>query len=163
MIFDINILNIIYKLAVNYMIMKKTTSILFALLLLLIVSCKKEDNSTPRISTTTVANTLLSGTWKITYYWDTDHEETTNYNGYAFTFGSGNVLTASKDGSTITGTWTTLLDDSKTKLILFFSAPASFDEFSDDWHVIERTDTRIKLQDVSGGNGGTDYLTFEKM
>jgi hypothetical protein len=72
-------------------------------------------------------------------------------------------LTASKAGSTITGTWTTLLDDSKTKLILFFSAPASFDEFSDDWHVIERTDTRIKLQDVSGGNGGTDYLTFEKI
>lgn len=33
---------------------------------------------------------------------------------------------------------------------------------SDDWDVLERTDTKIRLIDVSGGNGGTDYLTFEK-
>ena len=105
---------------------------------------------------------MVSGTWKITYYWDTDHEETANYSDYKFAFGSGNILTATKTGSSATGTWTTLLDDSKTKLVLGFSTPASFVEISDDWHVIERTDTRIKLQDISGGNGGTDYLTFEK-
>ena len=45
---------------------------------------------------------------------------------------------------------------------LNFSTPVSFIEISDDWNVIERTDTKIKLQDISGGNGGTDYLTFEK-
>ena len=35
-------------------------------------------------------------------------------------------------------------------------------DLSDDWDIVERTDTKIRLQDVSGGNGGTDYLTFEK-
>ncbi|HEY6435961.1 MAG TPA: hypothetical protein VIY47_05185, partial [Ignavibacteriaceae bacterium] len=133
-----------------------------ALTLFLFVSCKKDDNSTSSISTTTVTNTIVSGTWKITYYWDTDHEETASFSGYNFAFGSGNILTATKTSSSVTGTWTTLLDDSEIKLVLGFSTPTSFIEISDDWHVIERTDTRIKLQHISGGNGGTDYLTFEK-
>ena len=62
----------------------------------------------------------------------------------------------------ITGTWSTGTDDSQVKLVLAFSTPAQFADISDDWHVTERTDTKITLQDVSGGNGGTDYLTFEK-
>jgi hypothetical protein len=37
-----------------------------------------------------------------------------------------------------------------------------FDELNDDWHIIEETSTKIRLQDVSGGSGGTDLLTFEK-
>ena len=142
--------------------MKKLVFILTASTLFLFVSCQKDDNSTPSISTTTVTNTVVSGSWKITYYWDTDHEETANYSGYNFVFGSGNILTATKTGSSLAGTWSTLSDDSKIKLVLDFSTPASFIKISNDWHVIERTDTRIKLQDISGGNGGTDYLTFEK-
>ena len=142
--------------------MKKIIYILLVSTILLALSCSKDDNSTAAISPTTVTNTLVSGSWRITYYWDTDHDETTSFSGYSFTFSAGNILTATKTGSTVNGTWTTGTDDSKTKLMLDFSAPASFIEISDDWHVIERTDTRIKLQDVSGGGGGTDYLTFEK-
>jgi hypothetical protein len=47
-------------------------------------------------------------------------------------------------------------------LVIGFASPASFVEISDDWEVIENTSTKIRLQDVSGGNGGTDLLTFEK-
>ena len=140
--------------------MKKISFV--ALLFSLLISCSRSDDSSSSISTTAVTNTVVSGTWRITYYWDTDHEETSNYNNYSFTFASGGAITASKTGSTVTGSWNTMLDDSKTKLVLSFSIPASFVELSDDWHVIERTDSKIRLQDVSGGNGGTDYLTFEK-
>jgi hypothetical protein len=126
-------------------------------------ACKKEDSNNSNISSGLVNTTLTSGNWKITYYWDTDHEETSNYVNYVFTFNANNVLTAVKTGSTLSGSWNTGTDDSKVKLILNFSSPASFLEISDDWHVIEKTDTKIKLQDVSGGNGGTDYLTFEKI
>lgn len=128
-------------------------------------SCKKDDNdsNSSTITTINLAATASTGTWRVTYYYDTDHEETSNFSGYAFTFAGGNVLTATKAGATtVTGTWATGNDDSKVKLILTFTTPASFAELSDDWHVIERTDTRIKMQDVSGGNGGTDFLTFEK-
>jgi hypothetical protein len=82
--------------------------------------------------------------------------------GYVFSFGPGNVVTAIKTGSTVSGTWSVITDDSKVKLVLSFATPANFAEISDDWQVTERTATRIKLQDLSGGNGGTDYLTFEK-
>lgn len=140
--------------------MKK--NLLFILLTItLITSCKKEDNSSS-ITTSNVSSTATTGTWRVTYYWDTNKDETTNFSGYNFTFGSGNVLTANKSTTSIVGSWTTGTDDSKVKLILNFSSPADFLEISDDWHVIERTDTKIKLQDISGGNGGTDYLTFEK-
>jgi len=36
------------------------------------------------------------------------------------------------------------------------------DEFSDDWDIISYTETQIKLVDVSGGGGDTDYLTLTK-
>ena len=135
----------------------------FTLMICLFFSaCKKDDNNSSTITTSTVTNTVSGGNWRVTYYWDKDHEETPNYDQYTFTFRSNSVLTAVKGATTITGTWSTILDDSKTKLVLNFSSPATFSEISDDWHVIERTDTRINLQDVSGGSGGIDYLTFEK-
>jgi hypothetical protein len=128
----------------------------------LILSCSKDDDNSSSINPGNVTNTVTSGTWRITYYWDTDHEETSAFSGYSFTFGSNGVLTATKTGSTVTGSWSTGTDDSKTELIIVFASPDSFVEISDDWEVIEMTDTRIKLLDVSGGNGGTDQLIFEK-
>jgi hypothetical protein len=145
----------------KYLIMKKVISVLVASLIVF-AACNKDNNTTPAITPSVVSNTVVSGTWKITYFWDTDHEETANYSGYNFTFGPGAVLTASKTGSTITGTWSTGMDDSQTKIILSFSSPAPFMKLSGDWHVLERTDIKIRLQDFSGGNAGTDYLTFEK-
>lgn len=140
--------------------MKKTILNLFIISILL-VSCTKDDNSST-ISTSSITSTITAGTWRVTYYWDTNHEETSNFSGYSFVFNSNGTVTATKAASTVTGTWSTINDDSKVKLILAFSTPADFVEISDDWHTIERTDTKIRLQDVSGGNGGTDYLTFEK-
>jgi hypothetical protein len=139
---------------------------LFLILIMVgLFSCKKDDNSSSSttITTANLAATASTGNWRVTYYYDTDHEETANYAGYSFTFAGGNVLTATKAGAaTVTGTWTTGVDDSKVKLILSFATPASFIEISDDWHVTSRTDTKIVMTDVSGGNGGTDFLTFEK-
>jgi hypothetical protein len=142
--------------------MKKILGGILLITILIGTACTDDNNNSSSISPTNVNNTVSSGTWRITYYWDTDHEETSNYAGYAFTFAGGGVLTAVKTGSTVTGTWNSGMDDSKTKLVLNFTTPASFVEISDDWHVIEMTSTRIRLQDVSGGNGGTDLLTFEK-
>ena len=36
-------------------------------------------------------------------------------------------------------------------------------KLSDDWDILEYTSGRIRLIDVSGGDGSTDYLTFEKI
>ncbi len=111
-------------------------------------------------------STASAGTWRITYFYDTDKEETAGFTGYNFTFGSS--LTATNGTNTYTGTWsvsdTNSSDDSLEDLHfnILFSSPAAFANLSDEWNIQERTDTKIKLIDVSGGNGGTDYLTFEK-
>lgn len=134
---------------------------LWALMVMIsMVACKKEDAAS--ITTSNVNSTISTGSWRVTYYWDSNKDETSNFTGYSFSF-TGNTVTATKTASTVNGTWAIGTDDSKVKLILAFASPADFLEISDDWHVIERTDTKIKLQDVSGGNGGVDYLTFEKM
>jgi hypothetical protein len=128
---------------------------------LFLVACEKDDNNST-VSTSDVTTTVTSGNWRITYYWDKDHEETNNYNGYSFVFNPNGTIIATKAGTTVNGTWSVINDDNKVKLVLAFAAPADFVEISDDWHTTERTNSKIKLQDVSGGNGGTDFLTFEK-
>jgi hypothetical protein len=55
-------------------------------------------------------------------------------------------------------------DDSLDDLdfIISFASPANFRELSEDWEILSRTASKIKLKHVSGGNGGTDLLTFEE-
>jgi hypothetical protein len=132
--------------------------------------CSDDDNGANQsINTpTVVVNIVNNGTWRITYYYDTDTDETTNFTGYNFTFGANNVLTASNGTTTYSGAWSVTDSNSNDDSIsdldfnLAFSSPAEFLELSDDWEIIEKSTTVIKLKDVSGGNGGTDYLTFTK-
>ncbi len=127
--------------------------------IVLLASCKKDDNSN---SSTALNNTLQMGKWKITYYIDNGTDQTSHYTGYAFTFNNNGTVNAAKTGSLVNGTWNSGNDDSTLKLVLGFST-SPFDELNDDWHVIQQTSVIIKLEDVSGGNGGIDYLTFEKI
>ncbi len=137
--------------------------ILFILLILVsFSSCKKDDNSSSSNTATVLNSTITQGGWRVTSYIDSGNNETSHYTGYAFTFQSGGVVTATKSGSTVNGTWSSGNDDSTLKLVLNFGTTDPFQELNDDWHVVQQTSTMIKLEDVSGGNGGIDYLTFEK-
>lgn len=134
--------------------------------------CSNDDDNSNNNSQdpTPVINTVSDGTWRITFYEDDGVDETYHFTGYNFTFGASNVLTASNGTNNYTGVWSVTNsnsnDDSSSSDLDFnimFSSPAVFaDELTDDWDIISYTDTKIQLVDVSGGNGGTDYLTFEK-
>ncbi len=147
-------------------------SLVIAMLFVLTTSsmCSSDDdNPNPTVNNPAdVINIVNNGTWRITYYYDTDHEETTNFNGYNFTFGASNALTTSNGTNNYSGTWSVtdsnINDDSISDIDfnIAFSSPAQFEELTDDWEIIEKSTTVIKLKDVSGGNGGTDYLTFTK-
>jgi hypothetical protein len=141
-------------------------SIRLIILLIIVVAACNEDDSTKNSSQEKVVNTITSGTWRITYFYDTDKEETANFTGYNFTFASS--LTATNGTNTYTGTWSVTDSNSNDDTMddlnfnILFTAPPIFEDLSDDWDIQEMTDTKIKLIDVSGGGGGTDYLTFEK-
>ena len=138
----------------------------------LFVACGEDDDSsddsTGTNTVTSVTTTVNSGTWKITLFNDSGDDETNHFSGYNFTFGANNVLTATNGSSTYTGTWSVADsnsdDDSISDLHFYitFTAPDNFTDLTEDWNIIEKSSTVIKLKHVSGGNGGTDYLTFTK-
>lgn len=151
--------------------MKRINLLVACLLIAGMTACSDDDNkSGVNGNATAVANNLKSGTWRITNFTEEGNVETDNFNGFNFTFGENNVLTATNGSDTYTGTWSVSDDDSSDDdgfdsdidVDINFTAPAEFADLSDDWDVLSRTGTEIKLIDVSGGNGGTDYLTFQK-
>lgn len=137
----------------------------------LTISCSSDDNgsSTNSPTITDVTNTMSSGTWKITKYIDSGNDETADFTGYNFTFDPNNILMATNGTNEYMGTWSVTndgsSDDSPSNDLDFnilFSGPEKFVDLTDDWDIQSRTATKLELIDVSGGNGGTDYLTFEK-
>lgn len=146
-------------------------SLVIAMLFVLTTSsmCSSDDNPSPSNNNPEdVINIVNNGTWRITYYYDTDQEETSNFNGYNFTFGASNVLTATNGTNNYNGSWSVTDSNSNDDSIsdldfnISFTAPVQFEELTDDWEIIEKSTTEIRLKDVSGGNGGIDYLTFTK-
>jgi hypothetical protein len=144
--------------------MKKILSITVLAIIVMIAfsSCKKDGNSTSA-QVAALNTTAVQGKWRVTYFADNGIDETIHFIGYEFQFNSNNTVTATKGGITVSGTWASGNDDSAIKFILSFSSPVEFLDLNNDWHVTQQSSTKITLQDISGGGGGTDYLTFEKI
>jgi len=116
-----------------------------------------------------VQNNVQTGTWKITSFIDSGTDETSHFTGYTFNFDSNGTITSTNNSVTHTGTWSitdhNANDDSPDSDINFnilFNLNNNFEDLSEDWHIISQSSTRIELIHVSGGNGGTDTLTFER-
>ncbi len=147
------------------------------ILAMFVVACSKDDSNDTDTNTNNNANQAAqanqvaqSGTWRISYFWDTDKDETSNFTGYEFSFNSDGTLVATNNTNTVNGTWSVTDSNSSSSsndidFNIMFAVPQSsdFEDLNDDWDVITINDTMIELTDVSGGNGGTDFLTFVKI
>ncbi|MFV7236030.1 hypothetical protein [Flavobacterium sp. ZB4R12] len=103
---------------------------------------------------------LTDGTWHVSYYFD-NIDETSNYNGYNFTFNSNGSVAAVKGTNNIGGTWSTFLNSGQDILLLKFD-DSKLDELEDDWKITEYTTTNVRLKNESSSSGETDYLYFTK-
>lgn len=153
----------------------------FGLVMLLSVTlfsaCTSDDDSSSDNSQqiAQIEGIVEAGTWRITNFNDSGQDETSDFTGYSFTFASSGTLTASNGTTTLDGTWSITNDSSSSsdddsnddddiEFNIFFPVPDTndFEDLNDDWDIVSTSATRIELIDVSGGNGGTDRLTFEK-
>lgn len=134
--------------------------ILFALSTLF--SCQKNDDSSNPGGGTNV--TPAAGQWKVTFFFD-KKDETANYTGYVFEFGSNGSLSASNGSQTWTGTWSTGIDDSANKFLIDFTGtvPSALSDLEEDWLIIQISDNFMHFEHTSGGNGDTDVLKFSKL
>ena len=138
-------------------------------------SCSSSDDNDIQFDDDTQAQAeaiVVSGNWRISSYVDSGNDETTDYNGYLFTFRSNGTVIAENGNRIQAGTWSVTSSDSQDDesegdldFNLFFDVPEEdiFDDLIDDWDIVSINANMISLIDVSGGSGETDTLVFEKI
>lgn len=111
--------------------------------------------------TTGLVSTIKSGEWVISYFFD-DADETGDFAPFKFSFFEGDTAHAATETGIVKGSWRVSGDDGTLELDINFGLDAPLDELEDDWKVLEYSNDMIKLQNVSGGDGSIEFLTFSR-
>lgn len=131
----------------------KNQLISFCLVIALFISaCSKDNNSNNNVNPS-------DGTWRVTLFTDSGNDETSDFNGYTFAFGSNGVLTVS-GGSSKTGAWSQTSSNFNIDLGEKSDANKPLGELTDNWDIISISATEIKLQDDNPASA--EFLTFKK-
>lgn len=146
--------------------MKKIKLITFISIITLF-SCQNEVVNPNNTTQNEIEVSVETGDWYITKFIDSGVDETYHFNGYTFTFNDDGTLIADNGVNTYNGTWSISDDNSDDDtqddlhFNIHFNLSNDFEDLNDDWEFISQTPSKIELIDISGGNGGIDYLTFE--
>lgn len=133
---------------INKIISSKVLMVgLLAGILTIISGC----SNTPSLGENPATDTELltqSGNWKVSYYWDKDKDETSDFSGYTFEFKSGEVFQATfRDGAIFTGRWFRTTDDGLPRLVISITGNKQMEELSDDWVLEVLQEKKIELRD----------------
>ncbi len=125
-----------------------------AISLLLLSACTRnlDNNNTSNIAT--------AGTWRVTLFTDSGNDETSDFAGYSFSFGNNGTLTATKNGTSQNGTWSTSSGRFIINLGPKVDTNKPLGELTDDWKIISTSDAEIKLTDDNPSSA--EFLTFTK-
>ena len=137
-------------------------SLIFCLLSITTISCEKDNDSN---NIDIVTNELIQGKWVVTQFNENGTDQTLTFNNFEFTFLQDGNVTAVKAGITpnATGIWNVYDANSQTILFLDFNNNFILSQLNNDWRIVEQNANLIRLEDISGGNGGTDLLTLVKI
>lgn len=127
-------------------------------------SCDKTKKTNQKIDD--VSTMLSTGTWHIVQFTDDGADELSHFSGYTFTFKSSGTVVVDNGINNYVGSWSITSgspDDSHDlHLNMQFNYDNYFRDLNEDWEFISYETIQMALKHVSGGNGGTDYLTFNK-
>ncbi len=153
------------------------SSLVILSLLLTILGCSSDEDDNPNDDNSQeilqIENEVESGTWRISSYIDSGENETSDFTGYNFTFTTDGSLVATNGTTTYSGTWSVTnssnssndsSSDDDIDFNIFFSVADDhdFEDLNDDWDIVSHSNTTVSLMDISGGDGSTDTLIFEK-
>lgn len=132
----------------------RNTIALIALFFLL--SCTRSSDNTA-----TQDEVLASGSWRVTLFTDSGNNETSDFNGYSFSFNTDGTLTVSGTQSK-TGTWSRSSSSSKFNIDLGAKSNANkpLGELTDDWRIVSITATEMQLKDDN--DASQELLTFTR-
>ncbi len=102
-----------------------------------------------------------SGVWRVTSYMDSGKNETSKYSGWTFDFRSNGTFVANipSPARTVEGTWAET-SSSSNKLIISISGTKALDDLSDDWLIVEKSGSVIRLTDDNPSSA--EFLDFKK-
>ncbi len=138
-----------------------------ALFIVTLTSCNKSKTQN------NIQDDIQQGTWVVSSYIDNGNDETMDFTAFRFTFNQDGSLQVmdllSSSTNQFAGQWSITDSNSNDDSIddldfnVTFNVGNKLDDLTDDWDIVSQSETEIKLVDVSGGNGGTDYVTFTKI
>lgn len=138
-----------------------------ALFIVTLTSCNKSKTQN------NIQDDIQQGTWVVSSYIDNGNDETMDFTAFRFTFNQDGSLQVmdllSSSTNQFAGQWSITDSNSNDDSIddldfnVTFNVGNKLDDLTDDWDIVSQSETEIKLVDVSGGNGGADYVTFTKI
>jgi len=118
--------------------MKKYASLLALLLIVSLVGCKNNEDFT---------DTILNGTWRVSYYISGGDVDTSRFYGYVFTFMADGTVTVDRPGApTATGNWNEF--NNQTRLDLDFSDPGLLQKLDESWVIDNVYDDEFQLHEL---------------
>lgn len=138
--------------------MKKLLFVPF--ILMLFIACTNSDTtSDPKADLAAQTQMIIKNDWVVSYYLDSGKDETSDFNGYRFTFNPDGKFTATFESNIYTGSWSLLegsssqddsgnhSDDSLSRLTISVSGNKQMDDLNHKWVVDKITETEIWLRD----------------
>ncbi|MFL5738721.1 MAG: hypothetical protein ACJ75B_00780 [Flavisolibacter sp.] len=127
--------------------------------LALILSLAFLSNCSPKLEdVSTTKEVLTQGKWSVNYYFN-GQDRTDEFHGFQFNFYTSGALSATKDSSSYSGTWTIRKDDQyKDILTINLDNQAALNDLNSEWHV-----TTVGLNNVAMKDTTNIQLLFEKL
>lgn len=145
---------------------------------IILFSCESDDqsplaNGYDSLDVISAQASVQDGTWRVSEFRDDDDDDneyqTIDFEGYTFEFGAEGSVTATIGDQVFSGIWRIELedDDDGDRDEMEFELEFDIDngvleEISEDWDVLEYSDTLIRLGDEDDDDDD-ELLTFEKI
>jgi hypothetical protein len=147
---------------------ERISSRTIVLVTMLLAACSSYSSPTaPTTSDTVTAS--IAGNWVISSLVQRSEDKTSQFSGYTLTFtetgAQSGTVTATRDNSTVTGTWShspavTYYGSSSTEsIILNLGTAAPFDRITGTWNVSSSTNSKLSLASPEVAEGMQLVLT----